>query len=116
MVSATFNSDSYYQYWRADKAMQLSYVCAPVSTIVCGVRTVSLVPRPLPPRRGLVHTVCTCVFFRKKLRGLPCPYAEDYTIKYTVFYKSPKNWGYLLACPNSVYQASSRGGGAWRRG
>ena len=33
--------------------------------------------------------------------------------KYTlpVFYESPKNWGYLCACANSVYQASPRGGG-----
>ena len=56
MVSATFNSDSNYQYWRADKAMQLSYVCTPVS-IVCGVRTVILVTSRLPPRRGLVHSL-----------------------------------------------------------
>ena len=31
--------------------------------------------------------------------------------KYTLFYESPKNWGYLHACANSVYQASHRGGG-----
>ena len=24
--------------------------------------------------------------------------------KYTLFYESPKNWGYLRACANSVYQ------------
>ena len=31
--------------------------------------------------------------------------------KYTLFYESPKNWEYLRACANSVYQASPRGGG-----
>ena len=33
--------------------------------------------------------------------------------KYTLFYESPKNWGYLRTCGNSVYQASPWGGGAW---
>ena len=36
--------------------------------------------------------------------------------KYTLFYESPKNWGYLRACANSVYHASpwgGGGGGAW---
>ena len=28
--------------------------------------------------------------------------------KYTLFHESPKNWGYLRACTNSVYQASPR--------
>ena len=32
--------------------------------------------------------------------------------KYTLFYESPKNWGYLRACVNSVYQASPRGEGS----
>ena len=36
--------------------------------------------------------------------------------KYTLFYESPKNGGYLRACANSVYQASPQGGGAWGRG
>ena len=31
--------------------------------------------------------------------------------KYTLFYESPKNWGYLRACANSVYQASPQGEG-----
>ena len=35
--------------------------------------------------------------------------------KYTLFYESPKNWGYLRACANSVYRASPRGRG-WERG
>ena len=32
-------------------------------------------------------------------------------VKYTLFYESPKNWGYLRACANSVYQAFPRGEG-----
>jgi len=36
--------------------------------------------------------------------------------KYMLFYESPKNWGYLRACANSVYQASPQGGGTWERG
>ena len=44
----------------------------------------SLVPRPLPLRRGLVHTVCTCtkysvIFSVKSLVYLHCPYVEHYT-------------------------------------
>ena len=35
--------------------------------------------------------------------------------KYTLFYESPKNWGYLRPCANSVYQTSPWGGGAWER-
>ena len=31
--------------------------------------------------------------------------------KHTLFYESPKNWGYLRACANSVYQASPWGEG-----
>ena len=31
--------------------------------------------------------------------------------KYTLFYESPKNWGYLHPCANSVYQTSPRVGG-----
>ena len=31
--------------------------------------------------------------------------------KYTLFYESPINRGYLRACANSVYQASPLGGG-----
>ena len=31
--------------------------------------------------------------------------------KYTLFYESPKNWGYLRPCANSVYQASPQWGG-----
>ena len=49
----------------------------------------SLVPRPLP-RRGLVHTACACAkyIFHKKLRALPCPYAEDYTSQvYRAFFE-----------------------------
>ena len=44
----------------------------------------SLVPRPLPLRRGLVHTVCTCtkysvIFSVKNLVHLHCPHVEHYT-------------------------------------
>ena len=31
--------------------------------------------------------------------------------KCTLFYESPKNWGIICACANSVYQASPGGGG-----
>ena len=31
--------------------------------------------------------------------------------KYTLFYESPKTWGYLRACANSVCQASPQGEG-----
>ena len=35
--------------------------------------------------------------------------------KYMLFYESPKNWGYLRACANTVYQASPRGEGPGTR-
>ena len=44
---------------------------------------VSLVPKPLPEERPCTHCLrmCEifCYIFHKKLRALPCLYAEDYT-------------------------------------
>ena len=38
-------------------------------------------PVPAPPQREAWYTLCKIFryIFRKKLRALPCPYAEDYT-------------------------------------
>ena len=50
----------------------------------------SLVPRPLPPeeRPGTHCLRMREVFFRKKLRALPCPYVEDYTSQeYRAFFE-----------------------------
>jgi len=51
----------------------------------------SLVPWPLPPRGEARYTLrmheIFCHIFCKKLRVLPCPYAEDYTNQeYRAFY------------------------------
>ena len=57
--------------------------------LVIAVFMVGSFPGPSPPRRGLVHSVCSCAkYFPQKLCALPCPYAEDYTnYEYRAFFE-----------------------------